>query len=85
MNDEWQLAPMAIAAKEALSVETLDVMPDAGYHVGTQVVECEANGITPYAPKPKSSSKNEKKGMFTKDVFTYLAEPDAYRSWPGSS
>ena len=79
VNDEWQLAAMALAAKEALGVETLDVAADAGYHVGTQVVECEANGITPYAPKPKSSSKNEAEGLYTKEAFTYSAERDEYR------
>jgi transposase len=79
VNDEWQLAPMAKAAKEALEVETLDAAADAGYHVGTQVVECEANGITPFAPKPKSSSKNESKGLYTKETFTYSAEQDTYR------
>jgi transposase len=89
VNDEWQLAPMAIAAKEALEVKTLDVVADAGYHVGTQVVECEANKITPYAPRPKTSSKNEKKGLYTKEAFTYSPEQDAYRcpagQWLGFS
>jgi transposase len=89
VNDEWQLAPMAIAAKEALEVETLDAAADAGYHVGTQVVECEANGITPWVPKPKTSSKNEKKGLYTKEAFTYSAEQDAYQcpagQWLGFS
>jgi transposase len=78
VNDEQQLAPMAIAAKEALGVEALDVAADAGYHVGTQVVECEANGITPHAPKPRTSSKNGNQGLFTKEDFTYSAEQDAY-------
>jgi transposase len=63
VNDEQQLAPMAVAAKEALGVEALDVAADAGYHVGTQVVECEANGITPHAPKPRTSSKNGTRGF----------------------
>ncbi len=78
VNDEWQLAPMAMAAKEALGVETLEVAADAGYHVGTQVVECETNGITPYAPRPKSSSKNAADGLYTKEAFTYSAERDEY-------
>ncbi|WP_420127204.1 IS1182 family transposase [Longimicrobium sp.] len=78
VNDERQLAPMAMAAKEALGVEALEVAADAGYHVGTQVVECEANGITPYAPKPKSSSKNQAAGLYTKEAFTYSAERDEY-------
>lgn len=85
VNDLEQLAAMAKAAKAALDVETLDVGADAGYHNGREVVECEANGITPYAPKPKSSSKNENKGMYTKDVFTYSAEQDAYRCPAGQS
>jgi transposase len=78
VNDEQQLAPMAVAAKEALGVEALDVAADAGYHVGTQVVECEANGITPHAPKPRTSSKNGNQGLYTKEEFTYSAEVDAY-------
>lgn len=79
VNDLEQLAPMAVAAKEALEVETLEVAADAGYHNGSEVVECEANGITPYVPKPKTSSKNEARGLFTKEAFTYSAERDAYR------
>lgn len=79
VNDLEQLAAMAVAAKEALEVETLDAAADAGYHNGVEVVECEANGITPYVPKPKSSSKNEKKGLYTKEAFTYSAEQDVYQ------
>jgi len=52
---------------------------DAGYHVASQVVECEAKGITPYAPKPRTSSHNAAKGMFTKEAFAYDASEDAYR------
>lgn len=89
VNDLEQLAPMALEAKEALEVETLDVGADAGYHNGAQVVECEANGITPYAPRPKSSSKNDNKGLYTKEAFAYSAERDAYRcpagQWLGLS
>lgn len=79
VNDLEQLAAMAVAAKETLEVETLEVAADAGYHNGSEVVECEANGITPYVPKPKTSSKNDSKGLFTKEAFTYSAERDAYR------
>jgi transposase len=78
VNDREQLAPMAVAAKEALGVETLEVGADRGYHNGSHVVECEANGITPYVPAPKTS-KNQGKGRFTKEEFDYSAERDAYR------
>lgn len=79
LNDEQQLAPMALAAKETLGVEALDVAADAGYHTGTQVVECEANGITPHAPRPRTSSKIRKDGFYTKDEFTYVPGEDAYQ------
>lgn len=79
LNDEQQLAPMALAAKEALGVEALDVAADAGYHVGTQVVECEANGITPHAPKPRTSSNIKKAGLYTKEAFIYVRGEDAYQ------
>jgi hypothetical protein len=85
LNDEQQLAPMALAAKEVLEVEVLEVAADAGYHVGTQVVECEANGITPYAPKPRTSSKNANQGLFTKEAFRYSAKRDAYQCPAGQS
>ena len=79
VNDLEQLAAMAKAAQQALEVETLDAVADAGYHNGTEVVECEANGITPFVPRPKTSSKNEKKGLYTKEAFTYSAEKDVYQ------
>lgn len=77
VNDEEQLAPMGIAAKETLGVERLDVGADRGYHAGPQVVKCEENGLTPYVPAPKSS-KNKGRGLFTKESFSYSAERDAY-------
>ena len=78
VNDEEQLAAMAVAAKEELGVETLEVAADRGYHTGRQIAECEKNGITPYVPEPKTS-KNKAQGLFTKEAFAYSGERDAYR------
>jgi transposase len=83
VNDVEQLAPMAAAAKEALEVETLEVAADKGYHNGAHVVACEANGITPLVPAPKTS-KNKKRGRFTKERFAYSGERDAYRCPAGA-
>jgi hypothetical protein len=44
VNDREQLAVMALAAKEALGVETLEVVADCGYHNATKAKECEAAG-----------------------------------------
>ena len=78
VTDIEQLGPMALAAKAALGVETLEVAADAGYHNPAQVAICEANGVTPYVPAPQTSP-NESKGRFSKRAFDYDAERDAYR------
>src|ERR1700728_3870651 len=44
------LMPMAEAAKQAIELETFNVVADAGYSNGEQVAHCEAVGITPYVP-----------------------------------
>lgn len=52
VNDTNALAPVAIAAKEGLHVEEMDVLADKGYHTGEQIRQCEQNGITTYvSPK----------------------------------
>jgi transposase len=78
VTDMEQLAPMALAAKEALGAEELEVAADRGYHNGSHVAICEANGITPYVPETQSS-KNVKAGLFTKERFRYDEARDAYR------
>lgn len=78
VTDVMQLAPMALAAKEALGVSALEVAADRGYHNGAHVVECEANGVTPLVPSPLWS-KNQGRGLFTKQAFAYDEERDAYR------
>lgn len=77
VNDREQLAEMALAAKEALGVEELEVVADAGYHNATKVKECEGAEITAYVPAPESS-KNANQGLYTKQDFRYDAELDEY-------
>lgn len=77
VNDREQLAEMAVAAKEALGVEALEVVADCGYHNATKVKECEAAKITAYVPAVESS-KNANKGLYTKLDFTYDPEHDEY-------
>jgi transposase len=78
VTDVEQLAPMALAAQEALAVEALEVAADRGYHNGAHVALCEANGITPYVPAP-NPSKGEKAGIFPKEAFRYSEERNAYQ------
>ena len=75
-NDMKQLAPMVSEAKEALGAEELEALADAGYCSGAQIMECEQNDVTVYAPIIERSGKKDRIG---KDKFRYDADSDSYR------
>ena len=76
-NDRAQLTPMAERARGAMDAKELSAVADRGYFSGTQIVDCEEAGITPFVPKPLTSS-GRKTGRFTKQDF-YEPEHDRYR------
>jgi transposase len=75
--DNQLMGQVAVNTKEALGVDTLNVLLDKGYHVGEQFAICEANNIVTYVavPEPAYSGKDS---QFTKDKFNYNAESDTY-------
>ena len=79
--DRGNLSSMAIASQEALEVQTLKVVADAGYHDVDQLETCESKNIETYVPDTgKSSGKTPSgKEVFPKDQFFYNAEADHYR------
>jgi len=77
VTDREQLAPMAKAAKQLLSVEHLDAVADKGFYSGEQVKACGEAAIQVYVPQPHTS-RNQNKGLFTKDDFRYDKERDSY-------
>src|SRR5262249_19395129 len=77
VTDKDQLAPMAKAAKQVLEVEELDAVADKGFYNGEQVKECDEVNIHSYIPQPHTS-RNQHKGLFTKDDFRYDKERDSY-------
>lgn len=62
-NDKAQLSKMSIKAKETMGVEELNSAADRGYYTGEEIKVCEENNITPYVPKPDSSS-TKSKGLY---------------------
>jgi transposase len=76
-TDHAHLAEMALRAKETLGVEQLEVVADMGYFDGAEVKQCAAAGITTYIPKP-ITSVNKKRGLFTKQDFSYDEAKDCY-------
>jgi transposase len=77
-TDQAHLAEMAVGAKEMLQVAELEVVADMGYYDGAEVKACAEAGVTTYIPKP-ITSVNRKRGLFTKQDFTYDEAKDCYR------
>jgi hypothetical protein len=82
-TDRQQLTSISTKAKAAMGVEHLDVLADRGYFSGEEIRTCEAMGITPYVPKPLTSTAKAD-GRFGKQDFAYVPEQDAYRCPAGN-
>lgn len=76
-TDHHQLSKMAIRAKQILEVEKLEVVADRGYYDGAEVKKCGEASLTVYVAKQQTSA-NEKRGLFTKEEFTYNSARDCY-------
>ena len=83
-NDTGQLYEMAKAAKEALGVETLEALADAGYYNGAALKNCEDGGIVAYVPPVKRTGLLDAQGRFSHEEFIYDAGADAYRCPAGA-
>jgi transposase len=83
-TDHAHLAEMALRAKAMLEVEKLEVVADMGYYDGAEVKQCAEAGVTTYVPKP-ITSVNKKRGLFTKQDFSYEEEQDCYRCPAGEA
>jgi transposase len=77
-HDRTALATMAEQAREATGSECLTVVADRGYYSGLEILACEQAGITPFVPKPMTSS-SKAEGRFGKQDFVYLPADDEYR------
>jgi transposase len=77
VTDIDQLSDIAIKAKEALSLDKVKVVADAGYCNAKEIQTCDENGIEAYTSRiPTSINKN--KGLYTKDAFRYDKKRDCY-------
>ena len=78
-NDSGQLHEMAVSAKEALGVETLQAAADGGYYNGDTLRACETDDIVTYVPEANKNNRLAKQGRFTLKDFAYDAQADVYR------
>jgi transposase len=77
VTDQGHLEDMSLRAKKILGVKKFDMLTDTGYYDGQEVAACLEEGITPWIAKPHTS-RNKKKGLFTKDDFRYIRRSDCY-------
>jgi transposase len=83
-NDSGQLHEMAVAAKEALGVETLQAAADVGYYNGDTLRACESDDIVAYVPEANKNNRLAKQGRFTLKDFAYDGQADVYRCPAGA-
>lgn len=83
-NDEQQLHPMAMQAKEALGAEQVTVVADTGYSSGAQGARCEKDNITAIVPRAETVNTHGKK-YFSRDRFSYDAASDSWRCPAGET
>ena len=79
-NDLQQLSPMAQAAQQALAVQSLKVVADAGYYSAPQVAACDSAGIETYVPANRHATGQSKgtKTIYPKEAFKYDPQRDNY-------
>ena len=76
-NDKEELSKISKKAKQSLEADSLDVVADRGYYNGEEIKDCEEENITPYVPKPDTSS-SKSRGLYAKDQFDYDKDRDCY-------
>jgi transposase len=81
-TDHHQLAIDALAAKQTLCVDRLEVLSDKGFYVEKDIAACEDNGITVFMPIPDVLSPYKSLGVpepvFYSDQFVYDAAKNVY-------
>ena len=81
-TDHHQLTKDALAAKQTLGVDELDVLSDKGFYVEKDVFDCEVNGIRVFMPIPAVFNPYKSVGVpepeFYSDRFVYDAIRDVY-------
>ena len=76
-SDRSQLCKIGKQAQSALGQKNITVVADKGYYSGQEIKDTQDEGMTPLVPKTQTSA-GLKKGMFTKDDFTYNAQKNVY-------
>lgn len=77
VSDRGELSTIGKQAQAAVGKKDITVLADKGYYSGQEIKDCQDAGMTPIVPKTDTSG-NKKKGLFTRDRFTYDAKKNVY-------
>jgi transposase len=83
-NDQQQLHPMAVQAKDAVGADAVIVVADAGYSSGEQGALCEPDGITAIVPRAETVNPHGAQ-YFRRDRFCYDPASDSWRCPAGAT
>ena len=83
-NDTGQLHTLALAAKQALEVQTLQAVADCGYFNGETLKACEEDAIETFVAEPQRR-RTKAGGRFGLDQYRYDAASDTYRCPNGAT
>lgn len=75
-SDNRQLQPMAQAAAQALQVQTLDVLADAGYSNGAQAQALEAQALFAHVPANRAVNNQGDGTLLAHTAFVYDTQLD---------
>lgn len=77
INDQNQLAVMALNAKKLLNKRKMKILADTGYYNGIQIKKCIDGKLTILIKKAKANNKT-KDNEYRKERFMYYADKDIY-------
>ncbi len=77
-SDKQELYKMALQTKEVIDNPDLILTADKGYSSAVEIKKCIDDGINTVVPLVRTGQELKNKGKFTKDMFIYDKEKDAY-------
>jgi transposase len=77
-NDSEQLSTQCTGAMEALGVETITAVADAGYYSEAELAACQEAGVTAYVGIPDKHKAVTAKGRLSGKHFHYNASANVY-------
>lgn len=77
-SDKQELYKMAAQTKEIIDNADLIITADKGYYSAVEIKKCVDENINTIVPPIRTGQEQRNKGKFTKDMFIYNKEQDAY-------